>query len=71
MGLGLEALLVLLAISWRGNAEGLRYYEELYVRPLVDGKVLNHFVFTTQWDVSPELLSRPAVNGKHFVIVKS
>jgi len=55
--------LVVLAVSWRGKGERLRYYEELYVRPLMDGKVMNHFVFTTQWDVSPEILSRSAVNG--------
>ncbi|XP_065892482.1 GPI transamidase component PIG-T-like isoform X2 [Dysidea avara] len=71
MELYLKALLfslVLFAVSWRGNAEGLRYYEELYVRPLLDGKVMNHFVFTTQWDVSPEMLSRSAVNEFHYDI---
>ena len=42
---------------------GLRYYEDLYVKPLADGVVVNHFTFTTQWDISPEVLGHSANNG--------
>jgi len=66
MKLSTETLLfslVLSLTSWRGYGEGSRYYEELYVRPLLDGKIMNHFVFTTQWDISPETLTHSTVNG--------
>ena len=42
---------------------GLRYYEDLYVRPLADCVTVNHFTFTTQWDISPEILGHSANSG--------
>ena len=59
-------LLVLLTLGiCEGDRHvGLRYYEDLYVKPLADGIVANHFTFTTQWDVSPEVLGHSANSGK-------
>lgn len=59
----LISLLLLLTSSACKGDIGLRYYEDLYVKPLVDGTIVNHFTFTTQWDVSPQVLGRPANNG--------
>jgi len=55
-------LLKLSACKGYKSAE-LRYYEDLYVKPLTDGTVVNHFTFTTQWDVSPEVLGHSANSG--------
>ena len=65
----MEALIFLLVLLTLGICEGdrhvgLRYYEDLYVKPLADGIVANHFTFTTQWDVSPEVLGHSANSGK-------
>ena len=59
-------LLCLLTVSvCKGDRNvGLRYYEDLYVRPQADGATVNHFTFTTQWDISPEILGRSANSGK-------
>lgn len=58
-------LLYLLTLSaCKGDRNiGLRYYEDLYVRPLADGVTVNHFTFTTQWDISPEILGHSANSG--------
>ena len=70
----MEALIFLLCLSIfnaRGNAcesNGLRYYEDLYVKPLTDGVAINHFTFTTQWDISPEVLGHPANGGMLIVM---
>ena len=64
----MEALIFLLFLLTIGACKGdrsigLRYYEDLYVKPLADGIVINHFTFTTQWDVSPEVLGHSANTG--------
>ena len=58
-------LLYLLTLSaCKGDRNiGLRYYKDLYVRPLADGVTVNHFTFTTQWDISPEILGHSANSG--------
>ena len=63
----MEALIFLLFLltfgACEGDRHGLRYYEDLYVKPLADGIIVNHFTFTTQWDVSPEVLGHSANSG--------
>ena len=64
----MEALIFLLFLLTLGACEGdkhvgLRYYEDLYVKPLGNGIVVNHFTFTTQWDISPEVLGHSANSG--------
>lgn len=59
-------LLCLLIFSTCEGRNDLRYYEDLYVKPLADGIIVNHFTFTTQWDVSPEIVGHPANNGMHI-----
>ena len=61
----MEALLCLLVFLSLSACEGdrLRYYEDLYVKPLADGSAVNHFTFTTQWDISPEVLGHSANSG--------
>ncbi|KAJ1499788.1 hypothetical protein HMI54_011411 [Coelomomyces lativittatus] len=41
---------IILSINWIDGLHSERFYEELLVRPLPDGKVLTHFQFTTQWN---------------------